>query len=468
MHSFGIMPQLAGGNMRGRCLRMLVAFTLCVYANVLWAQNAQQKSAPVEAQSKTETPSAATNGPTQAGQSSTQGAAKLPEKKPVEPRQEKPLDKPPQQAGAAPQQQPPMTDPKAGDLVIIGKNKGTRAADFEYALGDRLQIRATGDVATQIRMELTKPTASRALALYFDGIRMPNFPASAVDFSDAKEIRFQFHIVRDSNDDENRKAWDTLFGTKDSYLMTIDPALAVGNELPRTVGKMHPFKLYVARPITILVIFIVCLVAFLGIFSYAVKRTDMLLDRETGYYSLGKSQMAFWGLLVLLTFVGVCLATWTMERIPPQALVLLGISGATGLTAVLIGSSKHQELQTNRAALEQEEATLKAAAAQGALPPDKAKRLEEVQKELGRLSAAVEKADRSSHRWGDFWRDICDDGKGASFHRLQVVMWTVVLGVVFVRSVATVMSMPEFSETLLILMGISNATYLGFKIPEPA
>ncbi len=47
-------------------------------------------------------------------------------------------------------------------------------------------------------------------------------------------------------------------------------------------------------------------------------------------------------------------------------------------------------------------------------------------------------------------------------------LWTIVLGMVFVGAVRQVMSMPEFPETLLVLMGISNATYLGFKIPEKA
>ena len=32
--------------------------------------------------------------------------------------------------------------------------------------------------------------------------------------------------------------------------------------------------------------------------------------------------------------------------------------------------------------------------------------------------------------------------------------------------VASVMSMPEFPDSLLILMGISNGTYLSLKIPE--
>ena len=32
-----------------------------------------------------------------------------------------------------------------------------------------------------------------------------------------------------------------------------------------------------------------------------------------------------------------------------------------------------------------------------------------------------------------FWQRICNDGNGMSVHRLQVVIWTVVLGAVFIR-----------------------------------
>jgi hypothetical protein len=37
---------------------------------------------------------------------------------------------------------------------------------------------------------------------------------------------------------------------------------------------------------------------------------------------------------------------------------------------------------------------------------------------------------------------------------------------VFVRLVYNDFAMPEFSPTLLGLMGISSGTYLGFKFPE--
>jgi hypothetical protein len=47
-----------------------------------------------------------------------------------------------------------------------------------------------------------------------------------------------------------------------------------------------------------------------------------------------------------------------------------------------------------------------------------------------------------------------------------MVVWTLVLGLVFVHSVWQRVSMPEFSSTLLALMGVSGGTYVGFKIPE--
>jgi len=42
----------------------------------------------------------------------------------------------------------------------------------------------------------------------------------------------------------------------------------------------------------------------------------------------------------------------------------------------------------------------------------------------------------------------------------------VVLGIMFVSSVYNNLTMPEFSATLLGLMGISSGTYIGFKFPE--
>ena len=61
---------------------------------------------------------------------------------------------------------------------------------------------------------------------------------------------------------------------------------------------------------------------------------------------------------------------------------------------------------------------------------------------------------------------LTDTGVGISFHRFQMFIWTLVLVVFFIVSVWNRLSMPEFSMTLLALMGISKGTYLGFKLPQ--
>ncbi len=66
-----------------------------------------------------------------------------------------------------------------------------------------------------------------------------------------------------------------------------------------------------------------------------------------------------------------------------------------------------------------------------------------------------------------FWDDVLNDQDGGDgLHRIQMVVWTLILGGIFVYSVWKTLSMPEFSETLLALQGLSAGTYLGFKIPD--
>ena len=65
-----------------------------------------------------------------------------------------------------------------------------------------------------------------------------------------------------------------------------------------------------------------------------------------------------------------------------------------------------------------------------------------------------------------FFRDILSDANGISLHRFQILVWSLILGIIFVVSTWKSMTMPEFNETLLTLMGISSGTYIGFKFPE--
>lgn len=65
-----------------------------------------------------------------------------------------------------------------------------------------------------------------------------------------------------------------------------------------------------------------------------------------------------------------------------------------------------------------------------------------------------------------FFKDMLSDSNGISLYRFQIAVWTLVIGYIFIFNVWDNLSMPQFDNTLLALMGISSGTYLGFKIPE--
>ena len=68
------------------------------------------------------------------------------------------------------------------------------------------------------------------------------------------------------------------------------------------------------------------------------------------------------------------------------------------------------------------------------------------------------------HPTKHFLTDLLTEGDGPSFHRYQMVLFTIILAVIFVAKTASTLVMPEFDTMLLGLMGISSGTYLGFKL----
>jgi hypothetical protein len=355
-------------------------------------------------------------------------------------------------AGIA-ESQPP--DPLEGRLELASDSSAP------VQLGNPLRLAASGPLAESIAKELSSPAGT--LTLYLDGVRMEKVPARRVSET-ADGLVFVFDLVRDAHDDVNRAAWDALLATQTDWTMQLNIAVGVGKAPARLVDVPTRVTFHVAAEkaiYTSLVIGLVILVAGLWLI---VRFTTMLRDPGTGSYSLGKAQMAFWGLVVVLTFTGIWALTGDMERIPAQVLILLGISAGTGLSALLIGPDDQGKKAQNRQRLadaKTELNALKQRQAQNALSATEIAQLNALNGEI----AALEKAIQAGQP-GGFWRDIVNDGNGPSFHRVQVVIWTLVLGAVFVRSVLQTISMPEFPETLLVLMGISNATYLGFKTAE--
>jgi hypothetical protein len=208
------------------------------------------------------------------------------------------------------------------------------------------------------------------------------------------------------------------------------------------------------------------------------RRSDMLREGPSvgdvrQPYSLARTQMAWWFLLTLLAYVFIWLVTGDRDSISASLLGLMGISAVTALAAVAISPSGARQA-AQRKPLDEgiasiDEALTDLAAQRTVATPDILPALDlrksELEKERAQLvlkRANVQPVSTSS----GWWRDLVSDDRGAiALDRFQIVVWTVVLGGVFLNSVIWELTMPDFSATMLALMGVSSGTYIGFKLP---
>jgi hypothetical protein len=219
------------------------------------------------------------------------------------------------------------------------------------------------------------------------------------------------------------------------------------------------------------------------IFAACAFTTDLIRDpqgqmRPDGVlpFSLGRTQMAFWFLIVVGAFLFLWLTQKTMPTLNDTCLWLIGIGSATALGAAAIGDTSTAAAQTYKVfpftrnwgerrtafgvRLSHEIKRLKerlndsSDIEDGAL----AQQVAEHEKQI----AAFRSQPKTSVRrlLGDW---LTEDNR-YSFHRYQMLVWTIVLGTVFVVSVAQARALPTFDGTLLALLGISNGTYLGFRL----
>jgi hypothetical protein len=195
--------------------------------------------------------------------------------------------------------------------------------------------------------------------------------------------------------------------------------------------------------------------------------------------------MAFWFFLVYSSYMAIWLITDALDTITPSLLALMGISAGTALGEALIDNGKDtarmnqlQDLTAERQAVEQSitqsETDLDSTNTAPATLADQSNRdalnrmLTDSRTRLGQIDQQLRalNAQQITPASAGFLRDILSDSSGYSFHRFQIFAWTIVLGIIFISSVYNNLTMPEFSTTLLGLMGLSAGTYIGFKFPE--
>jgi hypothetical protein len=297
----------------------------------------------------------------------------------------------------------------------------------------------------------------------------------------------RFHLGRNAENDE---AWADILGSPkhEQFFVHKDIPVSVGlvnGSAEESFARLNLIRIRKTN-------FWICVFGLLGYLFALVwlgRKTSILRDNgidatsvgiprgsNLTTFSLGRLQMAFWFSLVLGSFLFIWLITGAMDIISSSTLVLIGISGTTALSSVVIGDSKGQDLVKATAAL-MDERTLLAleipaltavVAAAGPAAATAAATLVTKQARLTVITDTITNNLRGLAAGGSkgFFTDILSDDNGISFHRLQMLVWTLVLGVLFVYGVWARLSMPEFSTTLLALQGITAGTYIGFKIPE--
>ncbi|HEY6923980.1 MAG TPA: hypothetical protein VI653_10955 [Steroidobacteraceae bacterium] len=420
-------------------------------------------------------------------------------------------------------QSAPGGNPHIRDLLIAPS--GTPASQH-LALNDKLAI------------ELDRVPAHPAgqYVLFLNDTEVPGLgPANYVTLENGRRA-LVFKLVRNS---DNSAFWKELLGSPKHFMIPLTVALG---ERPEPCLSAQPCK---TPEITIrgvnpdkpaAVEFNLISWAWLGIACLAVVAVTAMvwgharisttlrdnlvpqLPANQQPYSLARWQMAFWFVLIFASFIFLYVLLWDYNTISPQALALMGISGATALAAVEIDVIKDSPADaTNRALralglntyddvlrLEKEiearrpqvvaaqsdfnaktTAATEARRAAEAFPEDES--LESVadaaaavaalaEKYLQQLQAEIQDRRNTLRTYEDktrpfatqgWLKDLTTDLNGPTVHRIQVLCWTAALGAVFIIGVYRDLSMPpDFSPTLLALMGISSAGYVGFKYPE--
>jgi hypothetical protein len=352
-------------------------------------------------------------GPPAAGSSSAEAAPASSALAPVAPAppKEAPAEPAPASVPTFPPRSilPPSTRVKQVTAMTVDSNERGMP---HGCLGDTLFIEMeAGDAAALLRYATAK---GRKLALFMDGMMLSGLALRSVSVDALDTLRVD--LVRTT---ENREVWGSLLGGRafSGRKISVQIGLDDGSPLSEAGGfRLEPFPHKSGLVIMVVALIFLVSTAALG------TRTTMLRDGKTpggdlGTYSLSRVQAALWFAQVVMAFLWIWSITGEADTITESSLALLGIGSATALGGVLVdqsGNRRDAVVQPSRGLLD----------------------------------------------------DLLTDENGYALYRFQMVVWSLVLSVLFWSSVYKHLSMPEFSATVLGLMGISSGTYLGFKVPE--
>lgn len=228
----------------------------------------------------------------------------------------------------------------------------------------------------------------------------------------------------DQEQPENAGAWHALIGLPfDGGGSAIERKVefeAAGEDASPMGVVALPFLLPAWRiwVAVVVIVGIAVLLVWLGIGSALLRDVGVAtsLSAQQRTYSLARTQMAWWTFIIAASYVYRWMTRDTIPALNGQALALMGVNSAIAVVSRGVDLSRGTSFPSVKP---------------------------------------------------HFFNDLISDESGVAIHRLQMLIFTVIVGLVFLHTVITTGTMPAVEPYTLTLIGISGATYIGFKAKEP-
>jgi hypothetical protein len=288
--------------------------------------------------------------------------------------------------------------------------------------------------AAQKRLDaaLAARSGSKKVTLFFDEAKTPvSLDLYVIDPKTGKDgwtwNKLMLIAPTDAESDAGKSWRQILAGTPYPGVRAVKLGLGDSEaKLPRPhaiSASTIELRVYEPKPLILGVlglVFVAGGMVAMGWYGGLLRDTTAGAIREAPF-SLARIQFAWWFFLAFGGFLFIWLVTGQFGGVMTTAvLTLMGISGVSGLAARAIDAAPPP-------------------AGQPVPPPRTSK---------------------------GFLKDILSDGDSIGLHRVQMAAWTVILGAIFLWTVVWSLTFPTFDPNLLLLAGIVNGLYLGFKFPE--
>lgn len=261
--------------------------------------------------------------------------------------------------------------------------------------------------------KLVKDTVSSnsQIVLMINGAPCPDITCYDIDY---KRHAIIFHL--DSSATSLRKIKNYVKSRWEKYVFS---EVSIRYKKHPLESIVKNYNLYFTSPFVIRnCIFIFGIITLLLILL--IRKTNIMRqgDQSTPY-SLAQSQLTFWTLVIFIAVCYIWYETNELPILPTNILILMGITIGTTL------GSKYINIDG------------------------------------GKGDVIITKPAKN------FFIDIMSsDNNGTNIHRLQMVIWTCMLGFIFMIKVLSDLQLYNIDETYLYLTGISNGTYILLKTLE--